>query len=157
MNRRLFLLSGTAGLSLFPVLAQTSSGSKAPGSTLEVHVNYTGAGSVDQAHKIYVVLWDSPDFVKPSSNDMAPFAVATLSSKSGATNFKDIEKNPVYVSMAYDPTGNWQGDSQPPVGTSLGLYGKEPGVPAPVRLEPGKTTKISATLDDSFKRDKMPQ
>jgi hypothetical protein len=53
--------------------------------------------------------------------------------------------------MAYDPTGDWKGDRKPPAGTSLGMYSKEPGKPEPIQLEAGKTTKISATLDDSYK------
>lgn len=31
------------------------------GSTLQVHLNYSGTGTVDEQHKIYVALWDSPD------------------------------------------------------------------------------------------------
>ncbi len=157
MNRRLFILFGAACLCFSPAFAQNSSEGSHQASTLEVHVDYSGSGSVDQAHKIYVVLWDSPDFVKPSGPGSGPLAVESLSSKSGTANFKNVEKNPVYVSMAYDPSGNWQGNTEPPVGSSLGLYSKEPGVPAPVQLEPGKTTKISAKLDDSYKKDKMEQ
>jgi len=41
---------------------------------------------------------------------------------------------------------------EPPAGSSLGLYAKQPGVPAPIQLKPGKTTTISVTLDDSFKK-----
>ena len=121
---------------------------------LQVHLEYTGAGTVDSTHKIYIVLWDSPDFVKGSAGQ-APFAVQYIASKKGTATFSDIRKNPVYVSIAYDPTGKWEARSEPPVGASLGLYSKEPGVPAPVQLEPGKTTEISVKLDDSFKKQKM--
>jgi hypothetical protein len=80
-----------------------------------------------------------------------PIATRAVSSKSADTSF-DVQKNPVYVSVAYDPTGKWDAQSKPPVGTSLGLYAKEPGVPAPISIGPGKTAKISVTLDDSFKQ-----
>ena len=124
------------------------------GSALQVHVDYKGAGTIDQTHKIFVVLWDSPDFVKGAVTG-PPFAVTQLTSKSGTVKFDDVEHNPVYLSMAYDPTGAWAGDTEPPVGASLGLYSKEPGTPAPIKLEPGKITKISVVLDDSFKKQPM--
>ena len=88
-------------LSLFLLrFRQNSSDATHNGSTPEVHVNYTGSGSVDQTHKIYIVLWDSPEFVKLGVNDSKPIAVMPLTSKSGTVTFKDVEKNPVYVSMA---------------------------------------------------------
>lgn len=121
----------------------------AEGATLVVHLEYTGSGTIDDSHKIYVVLWDSPDFVK--GGGMTPFAEKAVTTKSADARFEDVQTNPVYVSMAYDPTGKWQADSAPPSGSSLGLYSKQPGTPEPVRLTAGKTTSISATLDDSHK------
>ena len=144
MNRRNFML---VGASLFPAFAANSQGN---GASLIVRLTYTGSGAVDESHKIYVALWDSPDFVKEGSAE--PMAAKPISSKSGSVHFDDIQKNSVYVSMAYDPTGAWQADREPPAGSSLGLYAKQPGVPAPIQLKPGKTTTISVTLDDSFKK-----
>ena len=74
-----------------------------------------------------------------------------VTSKSAVAEFTDLDKSPVYVGTIYDPTGKWDAQSAPPSGTSVGLYSTEPGVPAPVTLEDGKTTKISTTLDDSIK------
>lgn len=149
MNRRMFMLTGAA---LFPALVASS---ETNGAKLIVHLSYTGSGTVNKTHKIYVALWESPDFVKNSSASMQPVAVMPVASKSGVARFNDIQKNPVYVSLAYDPTGAWEAKSDPPVGSSLGLYAKEPGVPAPIQLQPGKTTTISVTLDDSFKKTQM--
>lgn len=148
MNRRNFML---AGASLFSVLAANS---QTKGATLIVRVSYTGSGTIDQSHKIYVALWDSPAFVKDSAGSMEPLAAKPVSAKSGSVRFDDVQKNPVYVSMAYDPAGAWQADSPPPAGSSLGLYAKQPGMPAPIQLNPGKTTTISVTLDDSFKKQR---
>lgn len=133
--------------------APTEAGNK--GSSLQVRVKYTGAGSVDEAHKIYVSLWDTPDFAKEGSSGMPPFVTMPVTSKSGTAKFQDVQKSPVYVGIAYDPTGKWDAQSEPPAGTSLGLYNKEKGVPAPIQLEPGKTTKVSAMLDDSYKKSDM--
>ena len=144
MDRRDFLISGAAFVSVLTAGAQTA------GSKLEVQVSYTGSGTVDESHKVYVVLWDTPDFVKGDAGG-PPIAMKGVTSKSDVAQFSDVPKSPVYVSMVYDPSGKWDGASTPPAGASLGLYAKEPGTPAPVQLEPGKTTKISAAFDDSFK------
>lgn len=151
MKNRIFALPAVLLASLL-ISAQTPA---QKGSALQVNVNYGGSGTVDQAHKIYVSLWDSPDFVKDGVNGIRPFATAPLTSKSGTVRFQDVQKNPVYVSMAYDPTGKWEANQEPPVGTFLAVYGATPGTPDPVQLEPGKTTKVSAKLDDSFKKSKM--
>lgn len=118
------------------------------GSTLQVQLNYSGKGTVDEQHKIYVALWDSPDFVK---SEMPPFATQPASSKDGVVTFENVKKTPVYVSTAYDPNGKWDAQSPPPDGSSLGLYSKTPGQATPVDLKPGKTTKIELAFDDSVK------
>ena len=56
MKRYLFAVSAALFLSSLAVFAQKAATHK--GSTLQVHVKYTGSGMVDQAHKIYVALWE---------------------------------------------------------------------------------------------------
>jgi hypothetical protein len=141
MNRRGFVFSALAS-----VLAAQNAGS-----TLVVEVSYTGSGTVDASHKIIVALWDTAEFVKDGTS-VAPIATKRIASKSGAATFQSVQKSPSYISMGYDPSGQWDGESgPPPSGTSLGLYSKQPGTPAPIELKPGKTTKIAGTFDDSFK------
>lgn len=144
MDRRTFLVSGTVFVSVLTGRAQAES------SELEVQVSYTGSGTVDESHKVYVVLWDNPNFVTEDAG-APPIDLRGVSSKSASVQFVEIQKNPVYVSMVYDPSGKWDAESPPPAGSSLGFYAKEPGKPAPVQIEPGKTAKISAAFDDSFK------
>jgi hypothetical protein len=144
MHRRKFLLSGTVFVSALTARAQDKS------SKLEVQVSYTGSGPVDESHKVYVVLWNNPDFIKEEAG-APPIDLKGVSSKSAAVQFDAVQANPVYVSMVYDPSGKWDAASHPPAGSSLGVYAKEPGKPAPIQLEAGKTAKISATFDDSFK------
>ena len=148
LHRRSFIASGF----LVSFLSAATKATAAKGSTLQVNVTYTGAGTVDDAHKLYVALWDTPDFVKDGASGTTPIAMKFVTSKSAVAEFTDVDKSPVYVSMAFDPTGKWDAQSDPPSGTSLGLYSTEPGVPAPIQLDPGKTTKISATLDESYKK-----
>jgi hypothetical protein len=144
MDRRNFLLSGPALASALVARAQTES------SKLEVQVTYGGSGTVDEMHKIYVVLWDKPDFVSGNTST-EPIGVKPIVSKSATAQFDDIKKSPVYISMVFDPTGKWDATAPPGPGSSLGLYATEPGTPAPVQLQPGKSTRIAATFDDSFK------
>ena len=80
-----------------------------------------------------------------------PVGIKSITSKVGSVEFDGIQKSPAYVSFVYDPTGKWDAASAPPAGASLGLYMKDPGAPAPITLEAGKTTKIETEFDDSFK------
>ena len=80
-----------------------------------------------------------------------PMGVQGVTSKSDIADFTGLSKGPVYVSMVYDPSGKWDAASPPPSGSSIGLYAKEPGTPAPIHLEPGKATTVSASFDDSQK------
>jgi hypothetical protein len=115
------------------------------GRTIQVDVNYTGSGTVDASHKIYVALWDSADF------SGGPAAVKGLESKNGSVKFTDIQKSPVFVSAAYDPAGKWEAQSPPPSGSSLGMYASKPPTPDPITTEPGKTAKVKLAFDDSNK------
>jgi hypothetical protein len=114
------------------------------GRTIQVDITYTGSGTVDAGHKIYVALWRSANF----SAD--PVAVESLASKTGTVTFKNVETVPAYVSTAYDPAGRWDAHSPPPPGSSLGMYGDPPN-PQPIQVEPGKTAKIKLTFADANK------
>jgi hypothetical protein len=120
------------------------------GATVKVTVNYTGSGTVDENHKIAVALWDSPKFMQ--GNSAMPVAVQVTSSKNGTVTFTNVTANPAYASAAFDPTGKWDAHSgPPPAGSSLGLYSKSPGQPAPIDTSGGKTASADITFDDSVK------
>ena len=117
------------------------------GLTLQVQIHYTGSGTVDENHKIFVALWDSADFTAGP-----PVAVLSTTSKNGTVTFSDVQKSPAYASTAYDPTGQWDGQSgPPPTGASLGMYSKAPPTPDPIELTPGKAAKVTITFDDTAK------
>jgi hypothetical protein len=120
--------------------AQTSADRR----TLQVDINYTGSGTVNASHKIYVALWASSDF-----NSGPPAAVESLDSRKGTVTFSTVQSVPAYVTTAYDPTGAWDAQSPPPSGSSLGMYTKNPPNPEPIDVAPGKTVKVSVTFDDS--------
>lgn len=144
MHRRNFIITGTAFATALAARAQDNK------ANLEVRVSYAGSGTVDKDHKVYVVLWDNPNFVTEEAGS-PPIGLQGISTKSGPIQFDDVQTTPVYVSMVYDPSGKWDAASPPPSGSSLGFYATEPGKPAPVKLEAGKTIKIAAPFDDSFK------
>jgi hypothetical protein len=116
---------------------------------LQVKVHYKGSGTVDEKHKILIFLFDSPEF--GHSNVMA-FAVMSTSSKDGTVTFRDVDKSPAYVGAVYEPSGSYaERQGPPPPGSSLGMYSKTPGQPAPVKVEAGKTTNVEFSFDDSVK------
>jgi hypothetical protein len=116
---------------------------------LQVKVHYKGSGMVDEKHKILVFLFDSPEF---GHSNVMPFAVMSTSSKDGTVTFSDVAKSPAYVGTVYDPSGNYaERQGPPPSGSSLGMYSKTPGQPAPVKVEAGKTSNVEFSFDDSVK------
>lgn len=132
-------------LALVAVLA--SAQTKAEHS-LQVKLNYTGAGKVDDAHKIYLFLFDSPDFMQGT---VMPIASLTANAKDQTISFTDLTASTVYLAVAYDPKGEYDGMSAPPSGASMGLYAKEPGKPAPIAIESGKPAHVDMPFDDSIK------
>jgi hypothetical protein len=138
-------LSLAATIVTLAVLANAQS---KPDRTLQVKLNYTGSGKVDQNHKIFVFLFDSPDFL----GGAIPFASESATAKDGTITFSNLTASTVYVAAAFDPKGEYDGMmGPPPPGSSMGMYSKEAGKPAAVNLEPGKTEHIELAFDDSAK------
>ena len=142
MRKRLCSTLGVFALSAVCALAQTNANKR----TIQVDVNYTGSGTVDASHRIYVALWDSSDM-----SGGPPVAVLSLTSKKGAVTFSDVQRVPAYVSAALDPKGAWDAQSPPPSGASLVMYSKNPPNPEPIDVAPGKTVKVAIMFDDSSK------
>ena len=139
MSKRLYTLLGASFLATVFAVAQA-------GRTIQVDIAYTGSGTVDSGHKIYVALWDSADF-----EGGPPVDIQSVESKTGTATFKNVQTVPAYVSAAYDPSGKWDAQSPPPTGSSLGMHGSKPPTPDPINVEAGKTVKIKLTFDDSNK------
>jgi hypothetical protein len=128
-----------------PQLAQEKGG------TIRVQLNYTGSGTVDANHKIFVALWDSADFAKPNVR-VIPVDVKSTDSKDGVVTFTNVQKSPAYVSAAFDTTGKWDGQSgPPPAGASLGMYSSAPPTPEAINVAAGKSERVTIVFDDSYK------
>ena len=124
---------------------------KAPaGRTLKVKLRYTGAGTVDQKHKILLFVFDTPDFTTRA--DAMPIGgPESATAKDETVTFSNVSTSPVYLVAIYDPTGAYEGMSPPPTGSSLGIYGQAPGQPGPIKIDEGKTAEIDLPFNDSVK------
>jgi len=138
------------GLTSMTVMAQQSKPEeKAASRTLKAKMNYTGAGTVDEKHKIFVFVFDTPDFMQGGA---MPVGFGSASAKDGTATVEQLPTSPVYVAVAYDPTGQYDGQSgPPPSGSSMGLYTKTPPAPEPVKIDAGGTAEITVPFDDSRK------
>ena len=149
--KRMLLAAGVIGLTSMVAMAQQSKPEEKPAAsrTLKAKINYTGAGTVDEKHKVFLFVFDSPDFMQGGS---MPIGFGSTSAKDGTVTVSDLSVSPIYIAVCYDPTGGYDGQSgPPPSGASMGIYAKTPGTPEPVKIEPGKTAEVTVPFDDSFK------
>lgn len=119
----------------------------APGpNEVAVTVTYTGKAPVDDTHEIWVFLFDSP---KVGAGTL-PVAVQTLKKSGGTATFKNITVDPVYVAVAFDEKGDYDGNAAPPPpGTPIGLYVKDG---QPIGVKPGATATVKLSFDESRRR-----
>jgi hypothetical protein len=143
-------VAALALLCLAGVWQQAQAQEKAPaGRTLKVKLNYTGSGTVDEKHRIFLFIFDTPEFIK--GDNAMPIAFGSGTAKDATVTVSDLATSPVYLIAIYDPTGAYDGMSKPPSGVSLGIYWKTPGEPGPIAIEAGKTTQIDLAFDDNVK------
>ncbi|MBV9762561.1 MAG: hypothetical protein JO340_18520 [Acidobacteriaceae bacterium] len=141
-----FVFAAAALLLAAPQAASPQDSSS--GGTIKIKLDYTGSGTVDENHKIYVALWNSADFMKAGA---IPVEVTSSASKTGTATLSNAKADPAYVSVAFDPTGKWDAQSAPPSGSSLGMYSKTPGTPEPIHVASGKTETVSIEFNDAVK------
>jgi hypothetical protein len=111
---------------------------------LTVTASYTGKGAVDETHEIWVFLFDSPQVTAASK----PITSMTIKKSGGSATFKNVAQDTVYVLLAYDVKGDYDGTAgPPPPGTPIGSYSTDGKAPSPVK--PAAGAKVKATFDDS--------
>lgn len=146
---RKFFWAAIPALLVMAAFQATAQSQPAPATrTLKVKLNYTGSGTVDAKHPILVFVFDGPDF---QDGELPPIGQDQASAKNATLTFQEITASPVYVAAVYDPSGNYEGDTLPPPDASVGLYATKPGVPAPIKIAPGKTVQVTLSFDDSHK------
>ena len=111
---------------------------------VNVTVTYKGKGPVDDTHEIWVFLFDTPTVDAQSQ----PVMTATVKKSGGTATFKNVTQDTVYVRMAYDEKGTYDGlTGPPPPGTPIGMYSIDGKTAAPIK--PGRAAKVKVTFDDS--------
>ena len=110
---------------------------------VSVTVTYTGKAKVDDTHEIWVFLFADPNIGAGSQ----PLTVQAVKKSGGTATFKGVKQDPVYVAVAFDEKGDYDGTAgPPPPGTPIALHGKD-GVTTAVK--PGPTGKVKISFDDS--------
>ena len=109
---------------------------------LKVTVNYKGAGTVDTTHEVFVWVFDNPNI----GADSVPIATDALTANGGTLTFSGLPKE-VYLAMAFDEKGDYDGTSgPPPPGTPITIY--DMGVAKAVATG-GADAALSVTFDDT--------
>lgn len=111
-------------------------------SSVRVTVKYTGKGQVDETHRVWLWLFDTPD-IGPGS---MPIAELSVGKNDDTATFQSVTAAKVWIAAAYDERGTMSGNAPPPSGTPVGIYASSTG--APEGVKPGDKPVI-LTFDDS--------
>ena len=152
MNRSVFtrIVSGLAVLAV-ALSAHLLAGQDKPAESgkLAVSVDYTGKGTVDKDHHLWIWVFDNPD--SSTWADTSPLAVGTLTEDGATYKFAALPKQ-VYLAAGYDEKGGYDGASgAPPQGTPVAVYGAEAGGPAAAVPTGGDDATLKFSFDDSFR------
>ncbi len=120
-----------------------SAQSQKPAADISVTVTYKGAGTVDTTHEIWVFLFDNETI----GGGSRPIDTIALTKSGDTATFKGVTVNPVYIGVAFDEGGAYDGiGGPPPLGSPIAIYRlKDAKGASPVK--PGDSVKI--TFDDS--------
>lgn len=109
--------------------------------TVNITIKYTGKGTVDGSHRVWVWLFNSPD-IGPGA---MPIAQASVDTNGGIARFDGVSAERVWIAAAFDEQGAMMGDGPPPSGSPIGVYLGGDGIPKGVA--PGEAVVL--TFDDS--------
>jgi hypothetical protein len=165
MKRRMAVLAA-AILSILPGVAGAQE--KTEGQTLVVKLKYKGKGTVDEKHKVYLLVIDNDPYsadVLADASSTKPIdpaqskgkKIAYILQRQGAASkeqeltFKGLKSSPVYVVAFFDQAGTYEQTQGPASGSPSGQYGSTPFKPDPIKLKEGKPTEVKVQFDDSSK------
>jgi hypothetical protein len=135
-----------AALAFVPALVTAGQSKPAPNaSSVKVTVKYTGKGTVDATHRLWVWLFDTPEIIPGS----IPIAEQSLEKNGGTAEFANVAAKQVYIAIAYDEGGGFVGQAPPPPGSPVALFGAKGPNDPPVAVTPGPKGSVSLTLTDA--------
>lgn len=145
MKRFALTLAIAAALATGAVADSSAAGpADSQDTSVRIVVKYTGKGSVDETHRVWLWLFDTPE-IGPGSMPIAEMSVG----KNGDTaTFESVGAAKVWIAAAYDEKGTMSGNAPPPSGTPVGVYASSTG--APEGVKPGDKP-ATLTFDDSFR------
>ena len=139
----------SALLAALVVFAQASARAEqtkaAADSSVNVTVKYAGKGTVDPSHRLWVWLFDTPQINAGS----IPIAEMSIEKNGGTATFANVAAKEVYIAIAYDEGGGFQGQAPPPPGSPVTFYGVKAPTDPPAAVTPGAKAKVSVTLTDA--------
>jgi hypothetical protein len=113
-SRARFLLLATCLAAALPLAAASG----AP-DAITVRVTYTGVGPVDSRHDLQVFIFDDPEIGRSS----VALDFSRLPENRGTVEFRHVTTDPVFVAVAYNASGDYDGATgPPPAGTPIAIY-----------------------------------
>ncbi|HWI19569.1 MAG TPA: hypothetical protein VNT81_17570 [Vicinamibacterales bacterium] len=113
--------------------------------TVKVTVNYTGKGTVDATHKLWVWIFDTPNIGAGSQ----PVDQIALDKNGIEAVFSNVAPGQVWIAVAFDQQGLMSGNEPPPSGSPISVYMGTDG--APMAVTPGDKALVNITFDDTMK------
>lgn len=115
------------------------------GGAVTVTVRYTGQGTVDDGHRLWIWLFDTPN-IGPES---MPIHEAFVSTNGGSTTIEGVGPDRVWIAVAYDQRGGSVGNAPPASGSPVGIHAGVDG--QPIAVATGSQTATTVTFDDSVR------
>jgi hypothetical protein len=128
-----------------PFSAQAEQTKGAADTSVSVTIKYAGKGAVDAKHRLWVWLFDTPQIDAGS----IPIAEMSIDKNGGTATFPNVAAKQVYVAIAYDEGGGFQGQAPPPPGSPVTFYGIKAATDPPAPVTPGPKGKVNVTLTDA--------
>ncbi|MGE3888494.1 MAG: hypothetical protein AB7H81_18815 [Vicinamibacterales bacterium] len=126
--------------------AWSASGAAAAGAgSVAITVHYKGSGTVDENHKLWVWVFDTPD-IGPAA---MPIREESIAKNGGEVTIRDLGEGRVWIAVAFDERGGSPGNQPPASGSPVGVYSVDGGQPSAV--EPAEGTRVAVIFDDSMR------
>lgn len=146
--RRAMVAMVAAGLILTAGIGRAQQAAAPVAGKLKVQVEYKGKGTVDATHQVWIWLFDTPN-ISAESN---PIATGVLKENKTEYKFAGLP-NDVYIAVAYDEKGGYDGMSgPPPQGTPILVKGSGAlGSPATSVATGADDAKVEIAFDDTIR------